>query len=64
MHNSTLLSESSLERERNSPDFRIDDIVEVRRRMWPGINKQGGRAKITGIHYIEGKSNLSYSCLV
>lgn len=36
-------------------EFKLDDVVEVSRRMWPGINKQGGIAKIIGIHRDDGK---------
>ena len=37
-------------------EFGLGDIVEVSRRMWPGMNKQGGIAKITGIHRDNGTS--------
>lgn len=44
-------------------EFVEGDVVEVSRRMWPGMNKQGGIAKITGIHRDNGKkySTVKYS---
>ncbi|RYH21510.1 hypothetical protein EON65_20510 [archaeon] len=35
--------------------FSMGEIVEVMRRMWPGMNKPGGIARITLIHYDSGK---------
>lgn len=34
--------------------FQVNDLVEVMARMWPGINKEGGVAKILAVHYSEG----------
>ena len=35
-------------------EFFVDDIVEVRSRFWPGINKPGGVAKIIKVTYNGG----------
>lgn len=40
-------------------DFQIGDLVEVASRTWPGINKQGGLAKITKINE-DGTFGVSY----
>jgi hypothetical protein len=36
--------------------FVVNDVVEVMPRMWPGINKPGGVAKVLKVHYVEGES--------
>ena len=40
-------------------EFQVGDVVDVMRRMWPGINKPGGVARITKIRFDEGKIILS-----
>lgn len=32
-------------------------VVEVMPRLWPGMNKQGGTARVTGVHYTSGARN-------
>ena len=34
----------------HAPALKVGDDVDVMRRKWPGINKEGGRARITSIH--------------
>jgi hypothetical protein len=34
--------------------FVVRDVVEVMARIWPGINKQGGVARVTNVHFDEG----------
>lgn len=41
--------------------FVVGEIVEVMRRMWPGMNKPGGIARITKIHYDSGSHPLNFS---
>jgi curved DNA-binding protein CbpA len=31
-------------------ELKVNDTVDVMRRKWPGINKEGGRARVTSIH--------------
>ncbi len=33
-----------------------DTIVVVMPRLWPGINKPGGVARVTAVHYDESKT--------
>ena len=42
------------EAESQEIDFVIGDVVDVTRRMWPGVNKPGGVGRITKIRYNEG----------
>jgi hypothetical protein len=34
--------------------FQVKELVYVMPRMWPGINKPGGVARVVKVHYIEG----------
>lgn len=49
------LAIASPETESQEIDFVIGDVVDVTRRMWPGVNKPGGVGRITKIRYNEGR---------
>ncbi len=39
---------------REDGHFEINEFVNVMARMWPGMNKQGGVAKVTAVRFDEG----------
>lgn len=39
----------------SAAQFQPGMVVEVMPRLWPGMNKQGGAARITKVHYDHGK---------
>lgn len=47
-----------IEMSRDNLDFNINDIVEVEERLWAGVNKPGGTARVSFIH------PGNYSCLL
>ncbi len=48
--------------EMNHALFKVNDIVEVMGRMWPGINKEGGVGRIIAVRYSEGLPFLFCLC--
>lgn len=47
-----------------SAGFAVGMVVEVMPRLWPGMNKQGGAARITKVHYNAGKCDPLLSMFV
>jgi hypothetical protein len=43
------------------PEFSVKDVVDVMARLWAGINKPGGRARITKINYDPEEDEYTYN---
>eukprot|EP00559_Dactyliosolen_fragilissimus_P000699 CAMPEP_0184867618 /NCGR_PEP_ID=MMETSP0580-20130426/27265_1 /TAXON_ID=1118495 /ORGANISM="Dactyliosolen fragilissimus" /LENGTH=691 /DNA_ID=CAMNT_0027368009 /DNA_START=147 /DNA_END=2219 /DNA_ORIENTATION=+ len=37
----------------DSEKLKVDSMIEVQRRMWPGMNKPGGTARVTKCYYLD-----------
>lgn len=43
------------------PKFKVSDIVDVMPRLWAGINKPGGAARITYVNYDQEEDEYTYN---
>jgi hypothetical protein len=43
------------------PEFSVKDVVDVMARLWAGINKPGGRARVTKINYDPEEDEYTYN---
>ncbi len=57
-----LISSTHVSLEMNHALFKVNDVVEVMGRMWPGINKEGGVGRIIAVRYSEGLLFLFCLC--
>lgn len=48
--NNNIIDNNNEEEEEDNQSYRIGDLVMVMPRLWPGINKPGGVARITKIN--------------
>lgn len=54
-------AEGGAEEETIGPEFKVSDVVDVMPRLWAGINKPGGVARITKVNYDPEEDEYTYN---